>query len=118
MSKHTPGPWEVHKPHRTEKLHGVPSKRVYPQNSDTLVAVVFGNRNHDEIRNNALLIAAAPEMAEVLKEYEKWEAALILDDESWSGAMPTLTYELYDWMIRLQDKRNAVLAKARGEEGK
>ncbi len=117
MSKHTPGPWE----YLTETTYA----GDYPYSvghkvkigNEILTISCHGyeaDKFFEEAAANARLIAAAPEMAEVLKEYEKWEAALILDDEAWPGAMPTLTYELYDWMIRLQGKRNAALAKAEG----
>lgn len=70
----------------------------------------------DEKRANARLIAAAPEMQEVLEGYEKWEADLILTNKVWVGGNPVIIDELYDKMIELQTMRNAALAKARGEE--
>ncbi len=112
MSKHTPGPWRAE---ISCDETGAPQKCWWiSAKGDVDIGETSGEKRPDEEAANALLIAAAPDLAEVLKEYEKWEAALILDDEAWSGAMPTLTCELYDWMIRLQGKRNAALAKTKG----
>ena len=53
MSKHTPGPWEV-----SDKLHVSTGKTLY----------LFENKSasYGELRANARLIAAAPEMLAVL----------------------------------------------------
>lgn len=44
-----------------------------------------------------------------LRAYERWEADLIMEDNSWVGGLPRLTQNLYDRMIELQAMRNAVL---------
>jgi hypothetical protein len=49
---------------------------------------------------------------DALREWERWEADLILCDEAWNGgraALPKLTWQLYDKMLALQAKRNAAL---------
>ena len=54
------------------------------------------------------------ELAEVLKDYERWEASLILSNEAWQNSLPTFTQELYDrWMV-LQNRRNEALARLEG----
>lgn len=58
-------------------------------------------------------IRVVHKMYRLLKEYEEWEAALIMNDRAWAeGDMPRLTEELYDWLLKLQEKRNAVMSKA------
>ena len=116
--KHTPGPWEYVR--ETEHMGGYPCnvshKVKVGQELLTVGCHGYGwGEPGKEIEANAHLVAAAPELYEALKEYEKWEAALILDDEVWAeGAMPRLTEELYDWMLRLQDMRIAAIEKAKG----
>lgn len=46
-----------------------------------------------------------------LLAYEKWEADLIMCDDAWRGSLPTLTQELYDRMIELQEMRNEALGR-------
>lgn len=50
---------------------------------------------------------------EVLKEYEKWEAELLLSNEAWDGGferpLPRLTEELFDGLLEIQILRNKVL---------
>ena len=65
MSKHTAGPWT--------KMGGNDCHKIRSQ--ERVLAEVLGvtrgrrrNKNHDEAMANARLIAAAPEMLEVLKD--------------------------------------------------
>jgi len=120
MTKYTPGPWTFSRDIWWENTPGDQERHggliVWPAaNEDLTIAEVNDFFDGDEGRANARLMAAAPELYEALKEYEKWETALILDDEVWAeGAMPRLTEELYDWMLRLQDMRIAAIEKAEG----
>ena len=52
---------------------------------------------------------AAPLVA-ALREYEAWEADLILEAACWADGLPMLTQDLYDRAIAIQTKRNAALA--------
>jgi len=45
----------------------------------------------------------------VLKGYEQWEAALIMDNQAWNNELPCFTQELYDKWMELQRQRNAAL---------
>ena len=55
------------------------------------------------------LIADVDEARELLREYEQWEADLILDSGAWRTDPPVLTEALQDSFIALQTKRNALL---------
>ena len=116
MSKHTPGPWEYVR--ETEYMGGYPCnvshKVKVGQGLLTVGCHGYGWEPGEEMAANAQLIAAAPELYEALKEYEKWETALILDEAWAEGAVPRLTEELYDRLLRLQDVRNVALEKAEG----
>lgn len=48
---------------------------------------------------------------ELLKEYEQWEADIIAEDKLWwpHRAKDVFTGPLYDKMLELQRKRNAIL---------
>ena len=94
MANHTPGPWYV-------KRNGVRS----PVNSEDGRHIAMINYNPmtipDEMHEaNARLIAAAPEMLEVLIDLQ--ESA-----QYWSE---------YDVPIGIVDRLNAVISKAKGEE--
>lgn len=60
---HTPGPW-------TYAYEGSGSHNVYDLAKDDLVANCCGDKGFDESMANALLIAQAPAMYELLKEME------------------------------------------------
>ncbi len=51
------------------------------------------------------------ELVEALREYEAWEADLILTGD-WKSEFPRMTAAQYDKMIELQTKRNEALRKA------
>lgn len=77
MSQHTPGPWK-HNPHPE------------PQNADRHICVdipsgfsrVIARVKHTDVDNalaNARLIAAAPEMYDLLKTYvERWQSDSVI----------------------------------------
>ncbi len=49
-----------------------------------------------------------------LKAWEAWEAAIITTDAVWGNgaSLPTITQELWDALIPLQEMRNAAIAQA------
>ena len=66
---------------------------------------------------NANLIAAAPDMYEALKAYEKAEADIVLNANWYTeSGVPQITQEQFDMLIDCQTLRNIALRKARGEE--
>lgn len=113
----TPGPWE----HLTEtSLTGdypfIKAHRIkIGQETLTIGSHTIDWDGSEEMEANAKLIAAAPDMYEILNLYEEWEADLILDSQAWQDNYPRFTKRLYDKWMEIQAKRNAVLAKARGE---
>ncbi len=70
----------------------------------------------DKMRAFAHLIAAAPDLYEVAKRYEAWEAKLLETSAAWGSGLPIFTQELYDDWIAIQTLCNAALAKADGEK--
>ena len=62
---------------------------------------------HCEFLTN--LITDVEDAVGLLKEYELWEAALILDNGAWRSEPPVLTEALQDSFIALQTKRNDFL---------
>ena len=56
------------------------------------------------------------DLAAVLREYEQWEADLIMDSEAWRHAdgeprdLPWIPQHLWDRLIEIQERRNAALA--------
>jgi hypothetical protein len=105
VSEHTPGPWELHanaeitKGDRYIACVGDPS--FLPRTSDLA---------------NALLIVAAPDLLDVAKRYAEWHAKLVLSDAAWvRGSLPTLTQELCDELVDIQDLRNAAINKVKGK---
>ena len=85
MSKHTPGPWEYN------------GSSDVKQNNGTGVARVALNGSADEIKSNARLIAAAPDMLEAIEVTLK----RFMDDEGYDAVN-------FEELI-------AAIAKARGE---
>lgn len=59
------------------------------------------------------MFSAAPDLVELASEYEAWEADVILNAD-WTHDTPHLTQSQWDEFLRIQGKRNAALAKARG----
>ena len=92
-TKHTPGSWRLHDMERATIVAGTPGKEV------TNCLNGFGNQ-----RANASLIAAAPEMLEVLK---------LLVDRNMTWLNGVMDYS----GITYEDVKNAraVIAKAEGK---
>ncbi len=67
---------------------------------------------------NPRLIAACPELLELVLAFERWEGDLIMDSEAWRyddgepRELPKITGDLWDRLLELQRKRNEVLEKA------
>ena len=52
----------------------------------------------------------AQQLAEALREYETWEAALILEAKCWADGLPMFTQPMYDYFMAIQSSRNRALA--------
>ena len=106
---HTPGPW-----HWTD--HISPHLSVYASDGNSAVKITepFYKDGAGVAEANARLIAAAPDLLEVAKAYEQWEASLIMEDESWRNGLPTLTQAQYDRLMEIQTMRNKAIAKTKG----
>ncbi len=92
MSEHTPGPWKAEKHHVIQIGTG-----------DVVTSCFYGFANRDNYAEDyatARLIAAAPDMLEVLKQ-------LAESAEYWSE---------YDVPVGIVDKINAAIAKAEGKQ--
>ena len=59
ISKHTPGPWDM-----DEGDYG-----IYQIETSDQIAEVFSHHPDEELKANARLIAAAPDLLEVLKQF-------------------------------------------------
>lgn len=62
--KHTPGPWKV-----GSVVNGIESYRINIAGEDHHHVAKVSSRSDDEIKANATLIAAAPELLEACKAY-------------------------------------------------
>lgn len=108
MNKHTPGEWRIAVPMTGDDLviesqpglnyHELARVRA-PQYSD--------GANRDEMRANARLISAAPELLEALIDTEKHLAEYV-DAVTMSGGSPTKSLAA---LLRIR----AALAKAKGD---
>jgi hypothetical protein len=80
-SKHTPGPWTVH------YLAGGGQRNICDDANNTVIASLHTKwlgDHHDVQGANARLIAAAPEMLEVLENLARWVGGMAssrADDE-------------------------------------
>ena len=118
--KHTPGEWRVVLPAKTGGHCKVTVARPTAGEGTRLylLAVIENGAPGDTLKTeqaNAALISAAPELLELAKKYEAWEAKVILCDRCWDKSPMQLTQELYDEMIELQTLRNAAVKKATGK---
>lgn len=125
--KYTPGPWGIGSrkatytvlPEMAKKLqaYGLPTefKALSVGTSRGQVAIIPLDESNVA---NARLIAAAPELLEIAKRYELWEAKLLETSESWGSedGLPQFTQELFDEWIELQTLRNLAIAKANGKQ--
>ena len=89
-AKHTPGPWRTGDVFNT--VFGPPNGNPAPQ---TIATVARGDKA------NAKLIAAAPDMAEALRE--------IASGNAMDASKP---YTMADVIVKYQDMARAALAKA------
>lgn len=105
-ARHTPGPWEAQGTSGGWELFAWPDDG---QVGDFIGKIWAGERNAEA---NARLIAAAPELLEVLKAWEQWEGALILEHRE--NLLESMSTELYDQLLELQVQRNDAIAKAEG----
>ena len=112
---HTPGPWEMAVDISPLFKGTIAFLEASPERYIAVVSYAADSvREHTA---NAHLIAAAPDLYALALAYEAWEADVI-EHGYWDGigdGVFAVTQAQYDEMLRLQDKRNAALAKARGE---
>jgi hypothetical protein len=92
MSKHTPGPWKVAKPQKSHANGKLMYGIVGPE-------IVADYEDWGFTEANARLIAAAPDLLEVLSEVVKF----------WDSIVPT------DCINDMHIKARAAIARAEGE---
>ena len=101
-TKHTPGPWRIGRLESWE-MDGTPFRRVYFPNSAAKYLedqpVQEAHIRGDNCDENAMLIAAAPDLLHALDEAIEWDSH---DDMGW----PAL------WL----EKAETAIAKAKGED--
>lgn len=109
MADHTPGPW-----HCNGDVWVGFDRKNGEAGGYQFCAVAHVMERTGETEANAHLIAVAPDMLQLLKDYERWQGDLILCDDCWRNRQPTptLTQELTDRLIELQLRRNTIIAKA------
>lgn len=90
---------------------------VGPAGRFPVALVVTLGWSDSEHEANAHLIAAAPDLLEYLERVEALEAKLIMDDAAWAtgDGLPRMSQAVYDEWVALQEFRNTVKAKAKGE---
>jgi hypothetical protein len=122
--KPSPAPWEAESNggrKADETYYDVrgPDGKVLFDTCNSEVMVIESDHDEDgshywdeQGRVNMQLAAAAPDMLELLRDYERWQGDLVLCDEAWRNSLPTLTYEMMDRLNELQLRRNAIIAKA------
>lgn len=99
MSKYTPGPWSVYIPGSAQSTYGIDGPAREP-------VVWYGKSQKDGIRSldDASLIAAAPDLLEVCKEYVSLMAYTEpMDVDSWKA-----------WRNEHFQRVRAAIAKAEG----
>lgn len=101
MIKHTAGPWRVEPPSKGSKQPIIQGAEWSGE-----VAVVFGDDGEDNIKANAALIAAAPELLEVLEEVKRIASS---NRDILKGAPH------YSGLWRIEEIAAAIIAKAKGE---
>lgn len=114
----TPGPWQWWTSNSWKRLTAH-NKRGgdYEREGNVLCPFTSRSDGHpdcDVSNADMHLISAAPELYEALKAQEAWEADVILNAD-WSSGRAHLTQAQCDALTEVQKKRNAALAKARGE---
>jgi hypothetical protein len=124
MSGHTPTPYVVRntgRPGVWKKLDSGWVKIASVEAPDSIPALASQGR-----QANAEFIVRATnnheELVAVLREYEQWEANLIMDNGAWEmgqhmgHCLPLIPQHLWDRLVEIQGMRNAAIAKATGEE--
>jgi hypothetical protein len=96
MTEHTPGPWG--------KVRNKDSWTIESSEVDVARTIAFGEEYEDEERANARLIAAAPEMYEVLREADRLYSTYALTA---TGGL-----EVGRWITSVRD----CIARATGEQ--
>lgn len=117
-AKHTPGPWVVCVQEGDDVAYTVFAKsqlrdgRIAPEDWDNCIA--SAGLNHQEVEQNARLIAAAPELYEALEIF----AAIPLEDFGWddrSDDRPISGFNKLTLTVGHVRAARRALAKARGE---
>ena len=119
--KHTPGPWYVSQVCLTNGGRPITTEdgRICTVDCQTPFKRGEGWQSECDVREaNARLIAAAPDLLDLAKAYEKWEADVILSNDAWepngTAEFPRLTGDLWYRLVEIQALRNAAIAKAEG----
>ncbi len=115
-AKHTPGPWKVERKDYSIDLNGHPHhywEIVSPSDDRGIAIVVLPDEDRTrktvaERKASARLIAAAPEMYEMLE-------ALISGIDHWNEEIKKITGRYADYSWGDLETARAVLAKARDE---
>jgi len=105
MSKHTPGPWASNK--YTTSV-SVPLKAIDCERIGFSIVFVNGHREK-EAAANARLIAAAPELLEVVQKFVAWSEA----ERDPSG---TTFWQRVEMCREVDALAHAAIAKATGEQ--
>jgi hypothetical protein len=106
LKAHTPGPWVF----EGTRLMAPNAKTEW---EDAVCVVDVHGAMSGNTAADSRLIAAAPDLLEVAKAYERWEADLILDADAWRGRdLPTISQAIWDRLIEIQALRNAAIARA------
>ena len=69
MSGPTPGPWEVREVHPGRSNTPILQVAIGPKGTPSICEITRGTRPFSEREANARLIAAAPDLLEILKEW-------------------------------------------------
>lgn len=59
---------------------------------------------------NGINEQTSDKLLDVLKRYESWEAKLIEDVDSWENGYPSITGQLFDEFLEIQELRNNALS--------
>ena len=109
---HTPGPWVVCATHDDERFFSVFTKHQLDNDQINSVTsddfVVSAGLNHDNFEANARLIAAAPELLEVLIEVDRENSAAL-------AGMKDDDIQPPNWFVDQCQKVKDAITKATGE---
>lgn len=101
---HTSGPWEEGRPDMATVVDGVESKWIYAGKKYLAIASGADVNNWQEVMANARLIAAAPDLFNLIKQVMPMEM----------GGYPDLFYPTQGWK-KWEKKVLRVIAKIEGE---